>query len=284
MDSPPPLSNSQLSIEANEAKTPQPKRSILKSLGSSGSDLSFVKDNASPKREKITKGREMWLATKSRKDFENKLQTMQNRINHLKQQKEKSIQHIEICKKKHEIEQKFKNEREEELQKLMDYKLEKYRELEERKKHVQDFAEKRKLGVQTARERLIKKNRTNNLITKEERKEHEEFKKKMIEEEQEKAQERAKSAIKQKRVNSHRKNTNSMLMLKAKEDEFHQRIESEAKVTSDVKKKLEELEMLEKTLIEELQETKVIEELELSRTLGLSFFSVNSTSRTSRDN
>ncbi|CAG9318467.1 unnamed protein product [Blepharisma stoltei] len=279
MDSPPPISNSPL---PNEVQTPSPKRSILKNLSTTG-DISFVKENASPRREKATKGREMWNATKSRKDLEAKVKTLQNRINHLRLQKERSLKHIEICKQRHEAEAKSKSEWEQEVKALQTKKMEKLIEQEEKKKLVHEKIRKQKELIKEAKEKLLQKNKANSSAAKRESREFEEMKKKQEEEEQEKVQERARSAVKEKRAHHHRKSTNSLLFLKSKEAEFHQRIELEACLSGEAKQKIDELEQLEANLIDELRETKLLEELELSKTPGLSFFSPRS-SKTSRDN
>lgn len=221
---------------------------------------SFLLENSMTRREFQNKGKEMWQLINNRKEIEEKLKKLENRIKHIGYEQQRTEKIIEGTKKKHE---KFSKIRDDVSQdKLLKNELKEQREKEKeelRKRNLKEKQEQRQ-KIRENKSKLIRQNVE--LKSSMNEKLNSDFLKK----EQEKKEGYLKLREKCIRVSNsikriHHKRNSSLQMLKsAKNEEYSNKMQDEIKAQEDAIKKIQELELVEMAMLENFENTKKIQE------------------------
>ena len=228
-----------------------------KRTASSGS---FLVENSLTRREYQNKGKEMWQLNNNRKELEEKLKKLENRIKHLSFEQQKTEKVIECTKKKHESYSKIRDDAAQEKIYLNEVKLQQEKQMNDLKDKYQKESQELKQKIKENKMQLIDKN-TNlkknmnqtiqmSLMLK---KEEEDKKRNKLKENAIKVSESIK------RIH-HKRNSSYQTLKQLKEEEYNNKMQQHIKAQEDAVKRIQELERIENEIMDKLESTQKIQE------------------------
>lgn len=221
---------------------------------------SFALNNSLTRRDSLTKGKEMWQLKNTRKELDIKLKKLQNRINFLNSEQEKTEKTIEVTKKKHESYSKLRDEvtkeklRNNESKALYEKKL--FAQQQENLQKTKELQEK----IKEKRVNIVKENRVLRNKLKEKIKVSYLNKVLEINEELKKKKKLTGNLHETIKKIHHKKNLSFQNLILQKDEEYLKKIQNELTLQEEAKKKIMELEKVEQECMEKLQSSQKLQQ------------------------
>ena len=221
---------------------------------------SCLLEHSITRKEFQNKGKEMWQLMNNRKEVEEKLKKLENRIKHISVEQQKTEKIIEDTKKKHEKYSKIRDGVSQDKLFKNDLREQQEKERNELKKKYMKESQDLKLKIKENKMKTTQKNA--------------EMKKAIIEKQQndllKKEEERKNNYIKLRekciRVSDsikkihHKRNSSYQALKTLKEEQYLKKMQQEMKAQEDALKKIQELEQLESGMMENFENTKKLQD------------------------
>ena len=221
---------------------------------------SCVLENSITRREFQNKGREMWQLMNCRKEAEEKLKKMENRIKHISLEQQRTEKVIEDTKKKHEKYSKIRDGVSQDRLLKNESKEQQEKERNELKKKYLKESQDLKLKIKENKIKAIQKNTEMKKVIIEKQKND------IMKKEEEKKQNCIKFREKCIRVSDslkkihHKRNSSYQALKTLKEEQYFNKMQQEMKAKDDALKRIQELEQLESSMMKDFENTKKIQE------------------------
>jgi chromosome segregation ATPase len=235
----------------NDSTNPSPRKSHSKS---------FVLNNSLTRRDFQTKGKEMWQLKTTRKELDKKLKQLQNRINFLNSEQEKTEKTIDSTKKKHENYSKLRDEVTQEKLKNNEFRSQNEKKLYAQQQENLLKAKNLQEKIKQNKTKLVKENQMQRTQMISQIKES--YMNTVLEIEAElKRKQKITCEIHEniKKIH-HRKNLSLHCLTLQKDEEYLKKIQKEIENQEETKQKIIQLEKIEQECMEKLQSTQKLKQ------------------------
>lgn len=238
---------------SNDSSSPSPKKSV-------SHFNSFNLNSSLTRRDFQNKGKEMWQLKTTRKELDLKIKNLQNRLNFLNSEQERTEKTITITKKKHESFSKLRDEVTQEKLKINEFKILKEKQLMAQKKENLTKSKELQEKIKEKKAKIVNENLVQRASMVKNIKESHEQVNKEIEAERKRKQFLTSVLHDTIKKIHHRKTSSFQSLVQQKDLEYSQKLQKELDLQEKAKEKILFLEKLETEYMEKLQSTQKLQQ------------------------
>ena len=221
---------------------------------------SFNLNSSLTKRDFKTKGKEMWQLKSTRKELDEKIKNLQNRINFLNSEQERTEKTITLTKRKHESFSKLRDGVTQEKLKINEFKIINEKKLLAQKQENLSKTKELQEKIKAKKAKIVEENLTQRAnMVKNIRESHEQVSKEL--EADQKRKKFLTSVLHDtiKKIH-HRKTSSFQCLIQQKELEYTLKLQKELELQDKAKEQISFLEKLETEYMEKLQSTQKMQQ------------------------